>query len=145
MFSFFKKKPVNTTSEKLSDYPEIKYNDGTKFAENEYNTVYLDIEELGGFPFVKTAILGAFSTRIKKEGCSLTFYFENEKLTLNSEHEEIESDELKNTPFSFTQIDFEATEKEIEKIQQQKIIHITFHFLKEDISFSPIVIDIPEE
>ncbi len=145
MLSFFKKKPVNTISEKLSDYPEIQYDGGTKFAEDDYNTVYLDVEELGGFPFIKTAILGTFSTRIKKEGCSLTFYFEKETLTLNSEHDEIESDELKNTPFSFTQIDFEATQEEVAKIQQQKIIKITFHFLKETLSFSPIIIDIPEE
>lgn len=145
MLSFFKKKPVNTITEKLSDYPEIQYDGGTKFAEDEYNTVYLDVEELGGFPFIKTAILGTFSTRIKKEGCFLTFYFEKETLTLNSEHDEIESDELKNTPFSFTQIDFEATQEEVAKIQQQKIIKITFHFLKETLSFSPIIIDIPEE
>jgi len=142
MLSFFKKKPKSSSTAKLSDFPEINYEDGTKFAENEFNDVYLDIEELGGFPFVKTAILGSFSTRIKKEGATLTFNFEKEKLTLNSEHETIDSDEIKNTPLSFTQIDFEATEKEIEKIQQQKIIKITFHFLKEDISFSPIIIDI---
>jgi len=145
MLSFFKKKSKTTITEKLSDFPEIKYDGGTKFAENEYNDAYLDIEELGGFPFIKTAIIGSFSTRIKKEGCSLTFNFESETLTLNSEHTEIESDEIKNTPFSFTQIDFEATEEEIKKIQQHKIIKITFHFLKEDISFSPIIIDIPEE
>ncbi|MCF6182477.1 hypothetical protein [Lutibacter sp.] len=144
MLSFFKKKPKATISEKLSDYPEINYDGGTKFAENEFNDVYLDIEELGGFPFIQIAIIGTFSTRIKKEGGTLTFNFENEKLTLNSEHEEIESDEIKNTPFSFTQIDFEATEKDIEKIQQQKITNITFQFLKEKISFSPIIIEIPE-
>jgi hypothetical protein len=144
MLSFFKKKSKQANTAKLSDYPEINYDGGSKFAENEFNNVYLDIEELGGFPFVKTAIIGVFSTRIKKEGATLTFNFENEKLTLNSEHEAIESDEIKNTPFSFTQIDFEATEEEIEKIQNQKIIHITFQFLKEKISFSPIIIDIPE-
>jgi hypothetical protein len=145
MLSFFKKKPKATISEKLSDYPELQYDGGTKFAENEFNNVYLDIEELGGFPFVKTAILGLFSTRIKKEGAKLTFNFEKEKLTLNSEHNEIESDQLKNTPFSFTQIDFEATEEDIKKIQHQKISSINFSFLKEEILFSPIIINIPEE
>ncbi len=144
MLSFFKKKPKSQISEKLSDYPELQYDGGTKFAENENNDVYVDIEELGGFPYIKTAILGTFGTRIKKEGSTLTFHFKNEKLTLNSEHDQIESDEIKNTPFSFTQIDFEATEEEIKKIQEQKTTNITFKFLKEEISFSPVVINIPE-
>jgi len=145
MLSFFKKKTKTSVSEKLSNYPEIKYDGGTKFAKNEYNNVYVDIEELGGFPFVKTAILGSFSTRIKKEGCSLTFNFESETLTLNSEHTEIESDEIKNTPFSFTQVDFEATEEEIEKIKNSKITKLDFNFKNNKLSFSPIVINIPED
>jgi hypothetical protein len=75
-FSFsnlFKPQKVQSVTEIIS---EIDFKGGTKYAENGSNTVYLDIEELGGFPFIKTIIIGDFSTKIKRTGCTLSFIFE---------------------------------------------------------------------
>lgn len=119
MFSFFKKskKQGQPETEEVFEFPKIEYKHGTKFASTNENDLYLDFDELGGFPFIKVVIIGTLYTRIKNEGAQLNFKFENETLSLNSEHVEIESNEIKNTPFSSTEIDFEVSEHEIDLIK----------------------------
>ncbi len=85
-FSFSDLFKKNTTTTEIN-VPKIDFKGGTKFAENETDDVYLDVEVLGGFPFVKTIIIGAISVKIKRVGCSLTFFFENnETLTIHSDN-----------------------------------------------------------
>ena len=138
MFSFFKKskKEEEVQPEEVRVFPKIEYKHGTKFAENDENDLYLDFDELGGFPFIKVIILGTLYTRIKNEGAQLIFKFENENLSLNSEHVEIESNEIKNTPFSSTEIDFEVSEHQIDLIKNNSIQELSLNLKGEVLSFN---------
>ncbi len=118
--------------------PKIEYKGGTKFAENSASDVYLDFEELGGFPYIKTVIIGAFSTKIKRTGCTLSFIFENDLLTLNSDKTHIESTKIKNTNVYYTEIDFELNETEATKIKNTTLIEIQYTFKNNVVSFKPI-------
>ncbi len=130
-------KPKNTISvaEIIS---EIDFKGGTKYAENSSNTVYLDIEELGGFPFIKTIIIGDFSTKIKRTGCTLSFIFENDSLVLSSDNNDVESNQIKNTPAYYTEIDFELTEEESAKISSEQVLEIQYTFKDKMLTFNPI-------
>jgi hypothetical protein len=137
-FSFsnlLKSKQKQIVSEPIE---KIKFDGGTKYAENETNDIYLDFEELGGFPFIKTIIIGYFSTKIKRTGCTLTFYFENDSLTLNSDNTDIESNNIKNTKAYFTEIDFEIDTHEAEKIKTEKVLKIEYTFKNEVLTLNPI-------
>lgn len=123
--TFLKSKKTKTPS---SEIPKIKFNEGTKYAENISNDIYLDFEELGGFPFIKTIIIGDLSTKIKRTGCTLTFIFENDSLTLNSDNTDIESNKIKNTNSYFTEIDFELNSNEAERIKNEKVTEIQYTF-----------------
>jgi len=137
-FSFsnlLKSKKAPIISEEI---PKIDFKGGTKYAENNTNDVYLDFEELGGFPFIKTIIIGDISTKIKRTGCTLTFIFKNESITLNSDNTDIESDQIKNTAAYYTEIDFELNEEEVEKIKNEKVSEIQYTFKGKVSSFKTI-------
>lgn len=131
---------LKSKKEKLSTevLPKIEYKGGTKYAESTSNDVYLDIEELGGFPFIKTVIIGSFSTRIKRVGCTLTFIFKKGSLTLNSDNTDIESNQLKNTNVYYTEIDFELNDDEVEKIKTEKVVEIQYTFKNKTYNFRSI-------
>lgn len=137
-FSFsnlLKSKKSTPISEEL---PKIEFKGGTKYAEDTTNDVYLDFEELGGFPFVKTIIIGNLSTKIKRIGCTLSFIFENDSITLNSDNTDIESDQIKNTAAYYTEIDFELNEEEAEKIKNEKVTEIQYTIKGKVSSFKTI-------
>ena len=137
-FSFSDLFKKNTTTTEIN-VPKIDFKGGTKFAENETDDVYLDVEVLGGFPFVKTIIIGAISVKIKRVGCSLTFFFENnETLTIHSDNTAIESNRIKNTPFNFTEIDFELNNGDASKIKNEKIDKIVYNLKDTDYTFNTI-------
>ena len=121
---------------------EIDFKGGTKYAENSSNVVYLDIEELGGFPFIKTIIIGDFSTKIRRTGCTLTFVFENESLVLGSDNTDVESNQIKNTIAYYTEIDFELTEEEAAKIKSEQVLEIQYSFKDKLLALTPIVTQI---
>lgn len=143
-FSFsnlFKPQKVQSVAEIIS---EIDFKGGTKYAENSNNAVYLDIEELGGFPFIKTTIIGDFSTKIKRTGCTLTYVFENDSLILSSDNTDVASNQIKNTPAYYTEIDFELTEEEAEKIRNERVLEIQYTFMDKMLAFNPIPDQIQE-
>ncbi len=114
----------------------IDYKEGTKFATDKSNNVYLDIEELGGFPFIKSVIIGELSVRIKRKGCTLSFKFKNDSMTLESDNTNIESNRIKNTDAFYTEIDFELNEEEADKIKNGGIESIAYNFNDKPYSFS---------
>lgn len=117
--------------------PKIDFKGGTKYAENETSDVYLDFEELGGFPYIKTIIIGDISEKIKRVGCSLNFIFKKETLTIHSDNTDIESNSIKNTPFYVTEIDFEVNENEAQKIKENTVLRVEFIFKNNTYSFKP--------
>lgn len=135
-FSFSKLlKPKNAVSA-AHVIENIDYKGGTKYATDNSNVVYLDIEKLGGFPFIKSVIIGDLSTRIKRKGCTLTFNFKNEAITLESDKTNIESNRIKNTNAFYTEVDFELNQEEADKIKAGKIENITYNFNEKIHAFS---------
>ena len=137
-FSFsnlFKSQKVPSSSALIS---EIDFKGGTKYGENDGNAVYLDIEELGGFPFIKTIIIGEFSTKIKRTGCTLTFVFAHDSLVLSSDNTDVASNQIKNTMAFYTEIDFELTEEEAVKIKNEHVLEIQYTFKDKILSLTPI-------
>lgn len=137
-FSFsniLKSKKTKTTSEEIS---KIEFKGGTKYAEDTTNDVYLDFEELGGFPFIKTIIIGDLSTKIKRTGCTLTFIFKNGSLTINSDNTDIESNKIKNTTSYYTEIDFELNDDEAERIKNEKVTEIQYTFKSKTYNYKTI-------
>lgn len=138
-FSFsnlFKSQKVPSSSALIS---EIDFKGGTKYGKNDGNAVYLDIEELGGFPFIKTIIIGQFSTKIKRTGCTLTFVFDKDSIVLSSDNTDVASNQIKNTMAFYTEIDFELTEEEAEKIRNEKVLEIQYNFKDKILAFNPIL------
>jgi hypothetical protein len=137
-FSFLNLLKPKSTLDISEIISEIDFKDGTKYGENSSNTVYLDIEELGGFPFIKTIIIGDFSTKIKRTGCTLTFVFDKDSLVLGSDNTDVESNQIKNTIAYYTEIDFELTEEEAVKIQNEQVREIQYTFKDKILAFTPI-------
>jgi hypothetical protein len=133
--TFIKSKKIKPSSEEI---PKIEFKGGTKFAKSNTNDVYLDIEELGGFPFIKTVIIGDFSTKIKRVGCTLTFIFKNDSVILNSDNTDIESNKIKNTGIFYTEIDFELNDNEAEKIKAEQVVEIQYTFKNKTYSFKTL-------
>ena len=138
MFSIFKKS-VRKEPNYAEQLAHIDFKGGTKYAKNETNNVYLDIEELGGFPYIKTVIIGDFSVKIKRLGCTITFKFGKDSLTLSSDNTTIESNQIQKSSISYTEIDFELNDDEVEKIKTQKVNSISYTFKNKTITFKPIV------
>ena len=132
---FNKPKDLPSTSEIIE---KIDYKEGTKYAENETNVVYADFEELGGFPYLKTVIIGETSVKIKRTGCTIAFQFNNETIKLNSDNTDIESNRIKNTNVFFTEIDFELNEEDATKIKEQKVTGLEYDFQNKIIPFKLI-------
>jgi hypothetical protein len=137
-FSFLNPFKSNKVPSSPALISEIDFKGGTKYAENSSNAVYLDIEELGGFPFIKTIIIGDFSTKIKRIGCTLTFVFKNDSLVLSSDNTDVESNQIKNTLAFYSEIDFELTQEEAAKIKNEKVLEIQYTFKDKILAFNPI-------
>ncbi len=131
----FKPKQVFNTSEIIN---QIDYKEGTLFAKNDTNKIYIDIEELGGFPYLKTVIIGDTKTKIKRNGCSISFVLNNEEISLNSDNTTVESNEINKSGVFYTPIDFELDEKEVKKIQSNKVNEVKYTFKNNIVTFKTI-------
>lgn len=128
-FSFskiFKSKEATVLS--AEQIEQFDFKGGTKFAKNETNIVFADIEELGGFPYLKTIIIGDTNVKIKRTGCTVSFILNNEEITLSSDNTHLESNKIKKTNAFFTEIDFELNENDAKKIQSKKVIEVKYDF-----------------
>jgi len=135
-FSFaniFKPKSVPNTVDILN---AIKYKGGTKFASNETNHMYMDIEELGGFPYLKTVIIGETSVKIKRTGCTITFILKKGSITLNSDDTNIASNQIKKTQVFYTEIDFELDDADARRLKKEKIKKVLYTFKNQTVVFA---------
>lgn len=138
-FSFSNLFKSKTTIDSSAIINQIDYKEGTKFAENESSKIYLDIEELGGFPYLKTVLFGTNEIKIKRTGCTITFIFKNNReLVLASDNTTIESNQINKSGVFYTPIDFELNENEAKKIKSEKVIEVIYTFKKDTLSLKPI-------
>ncbi|HKJ06185.1 MAG TPA: hypothetical protein VJ970_01830 [Flavobacteriaceae bacterium] len=131
----FKTKPAIDTAAVLN---QIDYKEGTLFAKDESNKVYVDIEELGGFPYLKTVIIGTLNVNVKRVGCTVSFIFNKNEITLESDNTTVASNEIKKTGIFYTPIDFELDDDEAQKLKTAKVKEVKFTFKNNTFSFNCI-------
>jgi hypothetical protein len=133
-FSFFKKQGAKQPK----PLPKLEYKGGTKFGVNETNDMYLDVEELGGFPFIKTVIIGDFAVNVKRYGCTLDFNLKKGALSLESDNTTISSTQVKNSGIFVTEVDFQINEEDVAKLTKKNIREMRYTFKKNACVFKPL-------
>ncbi|WP_046758655.1 hypothetical protein [Kordia jejudonensis] len=115
------------TENKIENIP------GDQIAISEHGGIWAGIQELNGYLFLDTFILG--TTKIKTlKGATLTFLAE-EELTVKSDNYEIDSDYSNVSNRWITQISFEITKKDLNFIKKRTYNQIRLDFKKKSLLF----------
>lgn len=93
---------------------------GKQIAFSENGGIWIEFQELSEFNFMNTIVIG--TKKLKTfEGCELDFIFEKSEFKLLSDTREIESDYSNVSNRWITNITFDTTEIEIERLMQEAI------------------------
>jgi len=127
----------NEDNVKDSNYVEtiIKSSKDEPLAVSNTNVMYAGYNELGGYYYLQTYIMGAFKIKTKT-GAKLHINGNDYTFDLKSDMDEFESE---GSPFFdgyVTQIDFEIEKESVEKIKRSTIKEITLTLKKKTIEFS---------
>jgi hypothetical protein len=122
----------------VDDYTEniIKSIDTKPFGISNKNVIYATSNELGGYYYLKTTIVGSFHIKTFK-GATLTLKTTDSELVLKSDMSELESDFSNVSGQSITNIDFEIEENAIKSLNASKIEHILLLSKKSKVEFLP--------
>lgn len=107
------------------------------FAVSDSNVLYAGLNELGGYYFVQTVIVGHFKVKSKK-GAQLFIKGKGLDLNLNSDSEEFESDHTDVKGRYITKIDFQIEEKEAAKIDRDHVDTLTLNCKSKSYAFEVI-------
>ena len=114
------------------------------FAVSDENVCYASSNELAGYYYLQTIIVGKFKIKTFN-GAQLLIKGHDFELELESEMMELES-ELSNVPKSYmTRIDFVLDEKDVPKINKSKINSLKLSAKKQSVAFTIIVQSNDEE
>lgn len=119
--------------------------DNTPFAISESNVLYAGLNELGGYYFFQTVIVGTFHIKTVK-GAQLKVVGHDFELLLDSDMIELESDRSNVSNRSITKIDFQIEDTDASKIDRstiKELVLITTR--KETIRFSMFQLNEEEE
>ncbi len=105
------------------------------FAISEANVLYAGLNELGGYYFFQTVIVGAFHIKTKK-GATLSIVGTNVRLELDSDSLEFESDPTDIKYRQITKIDFQVEAIDAAKIQQSKLQTLVLTCKKQELTFT---------
>lgn len=121
----------------VDDHTEAIINDFDQepFATSEHNVMYAGFNELGGYYFMQTIIIGRFHVKTFK-GATLQINGSDGNLNLNSDMLELESDHSNVSNRSITKIDFQIEEKDMKSIQSSKISELVLKSKKQEATFT---------
>ncbi len=122
----------------------IKDVENKPFGISQNNVLFAGLNELGGYYFFQTVIVGQLKVRAK-DGAMLLFKGENFELKLNSDMPEFESESSDIKGRNVTKIDFQVEETDIEHLENAKLSSIQLNVKKQDILFTKHVISDEEE
>ena len=105
------------------------------FAVSEQNVMYAGIDELGGYYFLKTIIVGAFKIKTMK-GATLSMVSKDFELNLVTDMDEFESENANVSNRYVTRIDFQIEENDVSKINPAKLDSLTLKAKKHHIVFN---------
>jgi hypothetical protein len=106
------------------------------FAISKKNVLYGGIDELAGYYYFHTIVVGALKIKTQN-GAKLHIEGDGFNLELNSDMEELESDYSKANR-TITKLDFEIEKEDIPKIDKTLIKHLTLKVKNKKIDFKII-------
>lgn len=108
------------------------------------NVLYAGLNELGGYYFFQTVIVGQL--RIKsKNGATLLFISDDFELQLDADMPEFESESSDVKGRSVTKIDFQVEETDLEKLENAKLRSIQLSVKHQDILFTKYIVSDDKE
>lgn len=121
----------------INDNTEAIINDidNNPFAISEANVLYAGLNELGGYFFFQTVIVGTFHIKTKK-GIQLKVVGHDFELVLDSDMVELESDHSNVANRSISKIDFQIEEIDAAKIDRSTIKQLILTSKNGGITFS---------
>ncbi|MFT5848883.1 MAG: hypothetical protein ACJARX_001620 [Psychroserpens sp.] len=114
--------------------------DNKPFAISDQNVLYAGLNELGGYFFFQTVIVGTLEVKTKK-GAQLKIVGKRLNLALKSDSIEFETESTALKGRMVTKIDFQIDESDAAKIDPLKIDELTLSCKNHEIMFSTIVHD----
>lgn len=105
------------------------------FAISDQNVLYAGLNELGGYYFFQTVIVGAFKVKTKKGG-QLSITGKDLELLLDSDSFEFESDPTDVKGRWITKIDFQIDEEDAAKIVKPNLHKLELTSKNQNITFS---------
>jgi hypothetical protein len=130
----------------VDDHTEaiIKDIDNDPFAISDSNVLYAGLNELGGYYFFQTVIVGTFHIKTVK-GAKLKVIGHDFELVLDSDMIELESDHSNVSNRSISKIDFQIEETDAAKIDRSTIKQLILTCKNENITFSIYELNDEEE
>ena len=139
-------KNTSKSKSKSSDTIEaiIRDVENRPFGVSENNVLFAGLNELGGYFFFQTVIVGQFNIK-SKTGAKLFFSGENFELELESDSLEFESEGSDIKDRNVTKIDFQVEESDIKKLEHTKLSSIKIKCKKHEVLFIKSVVSEEEE
>ncbi len=104
------------------------------FAVSDQNVIYASVNELGGYYYLKTIIVGAFKIKTMK-GATLTIKSKDFELDLITDMDEFESENSNLANRYVTRIDFQVEENDVSKINPAMLDSLNLKAKKHNIVF----------
>ncbi|WP_179018642.1 hypothetical protein [Winogradskyella forsetii] len=114
------------------------------FGVSENNVLFAGLNELGGYFFFQTVIVGQLKVKCKT-GATLSFAGDDFELKLKSDMPEFESEGSDIKGRNVTKIDFQVEESEVKKLENATLKSIRLKVKKHDILFSKYVVESSDE
>lgn len=111
---------------------------------SQNNVLYAGLNELGGYYFFQTVIVGQLHIK-SKNGAKLSFIGDNFELQLDADMLEFESESSDIKGRSVTKIDFQVEETDLEKLENVKLKSVQLTAKGQDILFTKYLSSDEEE
>ena len=136
-FSFSKLFNKNNAEKATEDTIEaiISSVEHQPYGVSESNVLFSGLNELGGYLFFQTVIVGTLNVKCKN-GAKLTFKGKDFDLTLASDSLEFESNHTDTKGRYVTNIDFQIEEAEIKALEKAELKEIKLKVKKHEILFT---------
>jgi len=112
--------------------------ENTPFGVSDSNVLFAGLNELGGYYFFQTVVVGSFKCKTF-DGATLVMASDDFELELESDTLELESEPAQVAKRFITKIDFQIEASDIENMQSQIITELTLKTKKRDLSFTKYV------
>ena len=136
-FSLSKLFGNKTSITQTNDTVEAIINDveNKPYGVSENNVLFAGLNELGGYYFFQTVIVGQLHVK-SKNGAKLFFIGNNFELQIEADMPEFESESSDIKGRSVTKIDFQVEEGDIEQLENAILSSIQLNVKKQDILFT---------